>query len=56
MDSDSHSVDGATGIILAMDLTTLFHDDAVDPAKFVADQVDGLKHDAIARLGRTGGG
>lgn len=54
--SDPHSVDPAGGIILAMDLTPLFHDDSADPVEFVAAQVDALKDDAIARLRRMGAG
>ncbi len=54
--SDSHAVDAAEGIILAMDLTALFHDDTASVLQVVAAHIDALKEDAISRLRRTGAG
>lgn len=51
---ESHAVDSATGVILAMDLTALFADDAADPLQFVAKTIESLKSDAAARLRRVG--
>ncbi|HUG12842.1 MAG TPA: PIG-L family deacetylase [Opitutaceae bacterium] len=53
--SDSHSVDEATGVILAMDLTALFHDDAMDPVAFAESHVNALKADVVARLQKLAG-
>ena len=49
---DSHSVDSAQGVILAMEMTTLFHVDSADPRKFIEAQFDALRYDARARLRR----
>lgn len=47
---DSHSVDSAEGVILAMDLTELFHDDTADPVAFIETRVNALRADIAARL------
>jgi LmbE family N-acetylglucosaminyl deacetylase len=52
---DSHSVDSAEGVILAMDLTALFHDDAADPVAFIETRIDALRTDIAARLERVAG-
>jgi hypothetical protein len=51
---DSHHVDREGGVTLAMDLTPLVRDDALDPAKFVADCITRLAEDVAARLARMG--
>lgn len=51
--SDSHSVDAATGVILAMDLTPLFHSDTTEPLAFVEGLIEALHADITARLGRV---
>ncbi|HEY5551114.1 MAG TPA: PIG-L family deacetylase [Opitutaceae bacterium] len=52
---DSHSVDAAAGVILAMDLTALFHSETADPVAFVEGQIEALRGDVVARLRRVAG-
>jgi LmbE family N-acetylglucosaminyl deacetylase len=52
---DSHSVDSAEGVILAMDLTALIHDDSTDPAAFIETRIDALRADIAARLRKVAG-
>jgi hypothetical protein len=51
---DSHSIDEATGVILAMDMTTLFHDDISDPVAFIEHRVEALRGDVAERLRKVG--
>lgn len=50
----SHSVDGEKGLTLAMDLTPLVQDDALDPIAFTIAHVKRLADDVWARLARIG--
>jgi len=53
---DSHSVDAAEGIILAMDLTGLFHDDTASPVGFIESRIEALRADVVARLRKVAAG
>ena len=46
----SHGVDAATGLALAMDLTPLLEDDALDPAAYALAYIDRFRADAARRL------
>jgi LmbE family N-acetylglucosaminyl deacetylase len=52
---ESHSIDTAEGITLAMDLTELFHDDTADPVAFAGARVEALRGDVVARLRKVAG-
>jgi len=52
---DSHSVDTAEQVILAMDMTSLFHDDTADPVAFIEARIAALRADIAARLRKVTG-
>lgn len=51
---DSHTVDAATGLTFAMDLTPLVHDESLDPVAFTIAHVKRLADDVWARFTRVG--
>jgi LmbE family N-acetylglucosaminyl deacetylase len=50
--SQSHQVDAATALSLAMDLTPLLRDDGIDPQEYVGGMVDRFRSDIRMRIER----
>ncbi len=50
--SQSHKVDKATALSVAMDLTPLLRDTAIDPADYVGGLIEKFRNDVLKRAGR----
>jgi LmbE family N-acetylglucosaminyl deacetylase len=50
----SHSVDQASALILAMDLSPLLKDPQLDPARYACDLIDHFKDEIVDRIERVG--